>query len=54
MKKKKNQKLISLREISKWKTNNVKNMSHIFYKCEPLKYLPDISKWNSNNVTNMN
>jgi len=40
-------------DLSKWNTNNVINMSYLFYNCSSLKSLPDISKWNTNNVKNM-
>ena len=46
-------KLLSLPDISKWKTNNVTDMSRIFSECSSLTELPDISKWKTNNVTNM-
>ena len=46
--------LLSLADISKWKTNNVTNMNCMFSKCEKIYSLPDISKWNTSNVTNMN
>ena len=45
--------LKSIPDISKWNTNNVKNMSYMFYKCSSLSILPDLSKWNTNNVTDM-
>ena len=45
--------LISLSDISKWNTNNVKYMSEMFSKCSPLISLPDISKLNTNTVTTM-
>ena len=45
--------LSSLQDISKWNTNNVTNMSNMFYYCSSLSSLPDISKWNTNNVINM-
>ena len=45
--------LISLPDISKWNTNNITDMNHMFDKCISLSSLPDISKWNTNNVTNM-
>ena len=45
--------LISLPDISKWNTANVKNMSSIFYECNSLKSLPDISQWDTSNVKNM-
>ena len=40
-------------DISNWNTNNVTNMSYIFYGCSSLKSLPDISKWKTNNVTDI-
>ena len=43
----------SISYISNWNTNNVTNMSNIFFNCESLMFLPDISKWNTNNITNM-
>ena len=46
--------LISLPDISKWDTNNVKIMDSIFYGCSSLISLPDISKWKTNNVKIMN
>ena len=46
--------LISLPDISKWNTNNVKDMSFMFYGCSSLSFLPDISKWKTNNITDMN
>ena len=45
--------LESLPDISEWDTQNITNMSHMFYKCNSLKSLPDISKWNTKNVTDM-
>ena len=45
--------LSSLPDISKWNTNNVKNICQIFYECSSLSSLPDISIWNTNNITNM-
>ena len=47
------ERLKSLPDISKWNTNNITNMSYIFYDCSSLKSLPDISNWNTNNVTDM-
>jgi len=46
--------LLSLPDISKWKTNNVTDMNSMFYNCSSLLSLPKISKWNTNNVTDMN
>jgi len=40
-------------DLSKWNTNNVTDMSYLFYNCSSLSSLPDISKWNTNNATNM-
>ena len=34
-------------------TNNVTDMSYMFYECSSLSSLPDISEWNTINVTNM-
>ena len=45
--------LLSIPDISKWNTSNVKNMSYMFYGCKSLSTLPDISKWNTSNVNNM-
>ena len=45
--------LISLPDISIWKTENVNNMSSIFFGCSSLKSLPDISKWNTNNTNDL-
>ena len=38
-------------DISKWITNNVTDISYLFYGCKSLYSLPDISKWNTNKVT---
>ena len=45
--------LLSLPDISKWKTNNIIDMCSIFDGCSSLSSLPDISKWNTNKVTDM-
>ena len=42
--------LLSLPDISKWNTNNVKNMNYLFYNCSSLSSLPNISKWNTSNA----
>ena len=42
--------LTSLPDISKWYTNNVKNMQCMFYSCKSLTTLPDIYKWKINNT----
>ena len=45
--------VLYLSDISKCNTNNVKDMSYMFYNWGSLKYLPDIFKWNTNNVNNL-
>ena len=45
--------LSSLPNISKWKTQNVTNMSCMFYVCSSLSSLPDIPKWDILKVTIM-
>jgi len=40
--------LSSLPDISKWNTNNVKDMNSMFLRCSSLSFLPKISNWNSN------
>ena len=45
--------LLSLPDISKWKTNNIIDMCSIFDGCSSLSTLPDIYKWNNKNVTNI-
>ena len=42
--------LVSLPDISKWNTNNVKYINNLFYGCSVI--IPDISKWNLSNVEN--
>ena len=42
--------LLSLPDISVWKTNDVESMSWMFYDCSSLSSLPDISKWNVENL----
>jgi len=37
--------LISLPDISKWNTNNLKNVNPIFPDCTLSLNIPDISKW---------
>ena len=36
-----------------WNSNNVIDMSFMFYNCESLKFLPDLSNLNPGNVTKM-
>ena len=43
--------LKSLPDISKWNTNQVTDMSFMFYECCSLRSLPDISKWNIEKVS---
>ena len=38
-------------DISQWNVSNVKNMNHMFYRCE--QFNCDLSKWNVSNVENM-
>ena len=46
--------LISLEDISNWKTNNVTNFSHAFHGCTSLDKLPKkISQWNTSKVKDM-
>ena len=45
--------LKSLPDFSKWKTNNITDMSYLFCECSSLRSLPDISKWKTNKVTDM-
>ena len=40
-------------DLSKWNTNNVADISYLFYGCKSFKYLPDISNWKINNVKNI-
>ena len=45
--------LISLPDISKWKTLNITRMDSMFYGCSSLLSLPDISFWDTSNVTRL-
>ena len=45
--------LLSLPDISKWKTDYVTDMSYMFNNCGSLSSLPDISEWKTDNVTDM-
>ena len=45
--------LLSLPDISEWKTDNVTDMSYMFNNCGSLPSLPDISKWKTDNVMDM-
>ena len=46
--------LLSLVDINKFNTNNIKKMNYMFSGCSLLSSLPDISKWNTKNATSMN
>ena len=45
--------LKSLPDLSKWNTENIKNMNSIFFECSSLISLPDLSQWNTKNVSFM-
>ena len=45
--------LSSLPDISKWNTQNLKDMSIMCSGCSSLITLPNISKWETHNITNM-
>ena len=45
--------LMSIPNISNWKTDEIKFMWYLFNKCSSLISLPDISNWNTSNVTSM-
>ena len=40
-------------DISYWDVSNVKNMRHMFWRCEQLKSVGDISNWNVSKVKNV-
>ena len=40
-------------DISKWDTDNAKDMNEIFSECSRLSELPDISRWNTYNAFNL-
>ena len=42
--------LISIRGISKWNINRVKDISFLFHECSSLNNLSDISNWDTKNV----
>ena len=46
--------LAELPDISRWNTNNIKDINSLFYGCSSLTKLPDISKWNTININDMN
>ena len=46
--------LTSLPDISKWKTDNINNISDIFNNCKSLSNLPNISKWNIKKINEKN
>ena len=41
-------------DISKWNSQNLKEMNSIFSDCTLLLYIPDISKWNNYNENYLN
>ena len=43
---------VSKSDLPQWITNNIIDMSYLFYNCESLESLPDISNWNTYNVKN--
>ena len=45
--------LVSIPDISNWKTSKVTNLNHMFYGCTSLISIPDISKWNIDSVERM-
>ena len=45
--------LLSLPDISKWKTFNITNMSYMFYNCKSLISLSDISLWDTSKITDI-
>ena len=45
--------LKTLPDIFRWNTENITNMSHMFFGCNLLESLPDISKWDTKNVKDM-
>ena len=45
--------LISIKDISNWKTSNIEDMSYLFYGCSSLSNFSGISEWDTKNVTNM-
>ena len=46
--------LISLPDLSKWKTDNLLMMQSLFYDCLSLSFLHDISNWNNYNEHDIN
>ena len=46
--------LLTLPNISKWNTKNVKVMNYIFFGCSSLLNLPDINNWELDNVSEKN
>ena len=48
-----NNSFILIPDISNWNTENVTDMSYMFYGCDAISSIPDISNWNTKNVRNM-
>ena len=46
--------LISIPDISNWKTHKIVGMNHIFDGCSSLISMPDITKWDISNAININ
>ena len=46
--------LVSLPDISKWDTSNVKNMKRMYNNCNSLMNLPDTSNFNTSEESNNN
>ena len=46
--------LISIQDISKWKTQCLKEMFSLYSDCVLLLFIPDISEWNNYNEDNLN
>ncbi len=46
--------LVSLPDLSNWNTQNVEDMSNMFYGCSSLTGIPDISNWDTvNDISNI-
>ena len=45
--------LFSIKNMYKWDTTNLTDISYMFYGCELLKDLDGISKWNTSNIKDM-
>ena len=45
--------IVSLPNLSNWNTQNVEDISELFYGCSSLTELPDISNWDTSKVTDI-